>query len=107
MLEEQLAFQTYDNKFTHIVHFDNNQPYLAKEMCEFYHQKKLKKNSDNVEKSTKSEFKRGHRKQMFTEEQKKEIAYLYANNNMSKSELGRKFKCSEKTIRNILKDKAV
>ncbi len=65
--------------------------------------KEIFERSENVVKTTKSEFKRGHRKQLFIEEKKQEIAYLYTHNNISKSELARIYKCSEKTIRNILK----
>nr|CRY97629.1 hypothetical protein [uncultured prokaryote] len=65
--------------------------------------KEFFEHSENVVKTTKSEFKRGHRKQLFTEEQKQKIAYLYTHNNISKSELARIYKCSEKTIRNVLK----
>ena len=61
------------------------------------------KGSENAVKSTKSEFVQGHRKPMFSDETKKEIAYKYTYFNTSKSELARQYKCSEKTIRNIIK----
>lgn len=44
-----------------------------------------------------------HRPPLFTEEQKQEIAYKYTHYNASKSSLAKEYRCSEKTIRNILK----
>ena len=76
--------------------FRSAYPYL-KELLE------PQENSANVVKSTKNEFIRGHRKQMFSEKTKEEIVYKYTHFNTSKSELAREYKCSEKTIRNIVK----
>ena len=63
--------------------------------------------SENVENSTKSDitnnFHQGHRKQMFTEEQKQNIICEYTHYNTPKTQLAKKYHCSEKTIRNILK----
>ena len=58
----------------------------------------------NAETKTKAEFQQGHRKQLFTEKQKQEIAYKYTHYNTSKSQLARQYKCSEKTIRRVLKE---
>ena len=107
VLEEQLAFQRNDGTLTLMVHSETGEPYLAKEMCEEYHQLKLKELSENVIKETKSEtnnFRRGHRKSKFTQKQKRKIYTEYAFENKSKCELAREYKCSEKTIRNIVKE---
>ena len=106
VLEEQLAFQKHDGTLALMIHYDTGEPYFAKEMCEEYYQNKLKEYSENATKSTKSEvnnFKRGHRKSMFTQEQKRKIYAEHTFDKKSKSELARKYKCSEKTIRNIIK----
>lgn len=58
--------------------------------------------SENVGKCTKSEFKRGHRKSLFTAEQRLEIIYKFTHNKISKTALAREYHCSEKTIRNII-----
>ena len=69
--------------------------------------KRIFESSENVEKSTKSDtpnnFQQGHRKPMFTEEQKQQIIYEYTHYNTPKTQLAQKYHCSEKTIRNILK----
>ena len=107
VLEEQLAFQKHDGTLTLMYHHDTGEPYFAKEMCEEYHQNRLKEFSENVEKFTKSEtnnFYRGHRKSMFTQEQKRKIYAEYTFDKKSKCELARNYKCSEKTIRNIIKE---
>jgi DNA-binding NarL/FixJ family response regulator len=57
---------------------------------------------DKEEVIIKSEFKQGHRKKMFNEEQVEEIKQLYADG-ISKSQIAKMYKCSEKTIRNYLK----
>ena len=49
------------------------------------------------------EFQRGKRKELFSKEQKKEIAYKYTHYNTSKRKLAKEYKCSEATIRRILK----
>lgn len=106
VLEEQLAFQKHDGTLTLMYHHDTREPYFAKEMCEEYHQNKLKEQSDNAIKQTKSEtnnFHRGHRKSMFTDAQKRKIYAEHTIDKISKCELARKYKCSEKTIRNIIK----
>ena len=66
--------------------------------------KELFETSENAVKPTKSEFVQGHRKPMFSDEVKKEIIYKHTYFNTSKSELARQYKCSEKTIRNIIKN---
>lgn len=108
ILEEQLAFQEYDGTLTLIVHYGTDKPYLAKELCEVYHQRKLKElSSENVTNKTKSEtsnFRRGHRKSMFTQEQKRKIYAEYTFDKKSKCKLAREYRCSEKTIRNIIKE---
>ena len=100
MLPEQFALQNSEGIFIPIIVHDTNIPYTLSLACEVYHRRKL---SENVVKSTKSEFVQGHRKPMFSDETKKEIAYKYTYFNTSKSELARQYKCSEKTIRNIIK----
>ena len=107
VLEEQLAFQKHDGTLTLMIHADTDKPYLAKELCEVYHQRKLKESSENVTKQTKSEtnnFQRGHRKSMFSQEQKRKIYAEHTIDKISKCELARKYHCSEKTIRNIIKE---
>lgn len=107
VLEEQLAFQKHDGTLTLMYHADTDKPYLAREMCEVYHQRKLKESSDNVAKITKSEsnnFYRGHRKSKFTQEQKRKIYAEYTFNKKSKCALAREYGCSEKAIRNIIKE---
>ena len=110
VLEEQLAFQKHDGTLTLMVHHGTNRPYLAKELCEVYHQRKMKELSevsDNIADSTKSEsnnFKRGHRKSMFNSTQKRKIYAEHTFDKKSKCALARKYKCSEKTIRNIIKE---
>ena len=107
VLEEQLAFQKHDGTLALMYHSETDKPYLAKEMCEEYHQNKLKESSDNVEKFTKSEnnnFHRGHRKSKFTQEQKSKIYTEFVYASKSKCELARIYGCSEKTIRNIIKE---
>lgn len=59
--------------------------------------------SDNVEIKTKSEFIQGHRKKIFTNQQLEEIKQMYKDG-ISKNQIAKKFKCSEKTIRNYLKE---
>lgn len=61
------------------------------------------KNSDNVEKKTKSEFVQGHRKKIFNEEQIKKIKHLKNNEKWSNCKIAIYFGVSEKTIRNYLK----
>lgn len=63
----------------------------------------LEDNSDNVEITTKSEFIQGYRKKIFTTQQIEEIKQMYKNG-ISKNQIAKKFKCSEKTIRNYLKE---
>lgn len=63
----------------------------------------LEYSSDNVEITTKSEFIQGHRKKIFNDEQTKKIKQLYQNG-MSKNKIAKMFNCSEKTIRNYLKE---
>ncbi len=107
VLEEQLAFQKHDGTLALMYHSETDKPYLAKEMCEEYHQNKLKELSNNVPKETKSEtnnFQRGHRKRMFTQEQKRKIYAEYTFDKKTKCALARKYGCSEKTIRNIIKE---
>ena len=107
LLEEQLAFQKHDGTLVLIVHAETDKPYLAREMCEAYYQNKLKEQSENVIKSTKSEtnnFRRGHRKSMFTQEQKRKIYAEYTFDKKSKCRLAEEYRCSEKTIRNIIKE---
>lgn len=50
----------------------------------------------------KSEFKQGHRKRMFNDEDVEEIKKLYATG-ISKNQIAKIKGCSEKTIRNYLK----
>ena len=107
VLDEQLALKLHDGTLGLMVHHGTNQPYLVKEVCEVYHQNKLKELSENVTKPTKSEannFRRGHRKSMFTQEQKRKIYAEYTFDKKSKCALAREYKCSEKTIRNIIKE---
>ena len=107
ILKEQLALKLHDGTLGLMVHHGTNQPYLVKEICEAYHQRKLKESSDNVEKITKSEcnnFRRGHRKSMFTQEQKRKIYTEHTFDKKSKCRLAREYRCSEKTIRNIIKE---
>ena len=58
--------------------------------------------SDKKEIKIKSEFKQGHRKRMFNKEQVEQIKQLYADG-MSKNQIAKMYRCSEKTIRNYLK----
>lgn len=76
-------------------------------MCEIYHQRKLKENSENVIKSTKSEnnnFQRGHRKSKFNQKQKRKIYTEHIFDKKTKCALAREYRCDEKTIRNIIKE---
>lgn len=107
ILKEQFALKLHDGTLGLMVHHGTNQPYLVKEVCEVYHQNKLKEQSENVTKPTKSEannFQRGHRKSMFTQEQKEEIYRRHIKDKESKSALARKYRCNEKTIRNVIKE---
>ena len=110
VLNEQLAFQTYDGTLMLMVHAETNKPYLARELCEVYHQNKMKespKQSDNIVNPTKSannNFKRGHRKKMFTDAQRRKIYAEHTIDGMSKCALARKYHCHERTIRNIIKE---
>lgn len=63
----------------------------------------LECSSDNVEIATKSEFSQGHRKKIFNNQQIEEIKQMYQNG-ISKNQIAKKFNCSEKTIRNYLKE---
>lgn len=58
--------------------------------------------SDNIEIKTKSEFKQGHRKKIFDQNQINEIKEMYFGG-ISKNKIAKHFGCSEKTIRNYLK----
>lgn len=62
-------------------------------------------NSDKAKNQIKSEPKEmnGRRKKMFNNEQVKQIENMFKNG-ISKSQIARHFKCSEKTIRNYLKN---
>ena len=107
LLEEQIALPLHDKTLCLMVHHGTNQPYLVKEVCEVYHQRKLKESSENVTKPTKSEtnnFHRGHRKKKFTDSQRRKIYAEHTIDKISKCELARKYRCSEKTIRNIIKE---
>ena len=107
VLKEQLAFQKHDGTLTLMVHADTDEPYLARELCEVYHERKFKEYSDNATKPIKSEtnnFQRGHRKSMFTQEQKEEIYRRHIIDKRSKNSLAEEYRCSEKTIRNIIKE---
>lgn len=107
VLDEQLALKLHDETLCLMVHYGTNQPYLVKEVCEIYHQNKLKEFSENVTKQTKSEtnnFQRGHRKSMFSQEQKRKIYAEFVYESKSKCALAREYRCSEKTIRNIIKE---
>ncbi|MDU6274084.1 MAG: helix-turn-helix domain-containing protein [Peptostreptococcaceae bacterium] len=57
---------------------------------------------DKEEVIIKSEFKQGHRKRMFNDEDVEEIKKLYATG-ISKNQIAKIKGCSEKTIRNYLK----
>jgi len=61
--------------------------------------------SENVLKPSKSEnnFIQGHRKKMFSTEQIKEIQEM-KKQGLSNCQIAKNFQCSEKTIRNYLKD---
>lgn len=107
VLDEQLAFQKHDGTLALMYHHDTGKPYFAKEMCEEYYQNKLKEQSENVIKPTKYEtnnFRRGHRKSMFSREQKRKIYTECTFDKKSKCALAREYRCSEKTIRNIIKE---
>lgn len=67
-------------------------------------QKQNLKNSENLYQESKKPFVNGHRKSLFTEKQKQEIVNSYVHDNISKMELARRYKCSEKTIRNVIKN---
>lgn len=69
----------------------------------FYQILKIIANASNASKSTNNAFHQGHRKQIFTENEKNEIRYKYTHFNISKRQLARSYKCSEATIRRILK----
>lgn len=56
----------------------------------------------NKPKSSMNVQKIGHRKQMFSESQKKEIYEKYAYENVPIRTLAREYKCSPKTIRNVI-----
>ncbi len=62
-----------------------------------------KKISDKQVNKIKSEFKQGHRKRMFTDEDVEKIKELYATG-VSKNKMAKRYGCSEKTIRNYLKN---
>ena len=58
--------------------------------------------ADNGYNKTKSEFKQGHRKKMFTQKQVKQIKQM-KNKGISNKKIAKYFQCSEKSIRNYLK----
>lgn len=58
--------------------------------------------TDKKEKTIKSEFKQGHRKKMFNDAEIENIKKLY-DKGMSKNKIAKLKGCSEKTIRNYLK----
>lgn len=58
--------------------------------------------TDKKEKTTKSEFKQGHRKRMFSDGDVEEIKKLHSKG-ISKNKIAKMYGCSEKTIRNYLK----
>lgn len=64
------------------------------------------KKSENVGFKPNSEIAQGHRQPLFDLDTELEIVDLYAHFNASKSEIARRYKCSEKTIRNIIKKHA-
>lgn len=59
--------------------------------------------SDLVKNPTKSEFKQGHRHKMFNEKQIQEIKKLKSQG-VSNVKIASMYNCSEKTIRNYLKN---
>lgn len=58
--------------------------------------------TEKKEIKTKSEFKQGHRKRMFNDEDVEKIKELHSTG-LSKNKIAKMYKCSEKTIRNYLK----
>lgn len=68
----------------------------------FEEREKKGEKAENKPKSSSEAVKTGHRKQMFSEEQKKEIYKKYAYSNAPIKALAREYKCSPKTIRNVI-----
>lgn len=60
------------------------------------------KEADKELNNTKSEFKQGHRKKMFSDAEVEKIKDLHTKG-MSKNKIAKMYGCSEKTIRNYLK----
>ena len=105
MFKEQLVFELADGTFTPIVHSQNKEPYYAFELAELYHKRKLEeKKVENITKNEKFQICQGHRKQMFTVEQKSLIFYKNKILNISKRQLAKEYHCSDATIRRIIKE---
>ncbi len=87
------------------VHVGTDKPYYIYELAEIYHQEKLDNAKEYATNTKNKPFValEGHRKQMFSETQKQDIRNIFHDENISKRELARQFKCSEATIRRILK----
>ena len=58
--------------------------------------------SEKPKKKAKTEFKQGHRKKMFTQEQAEKMVKL-KEQGLSNVKIGEAFHCSERTVRNYLK----
>lgn len=111
MLKEQLHFKTYSG-IQPIVHNQMNTPYYAYELCEIYHEEKCNKCiynntelSENKVKSANKEFipMNGRRKKIFNQNDIIKIKEM-SKNGISNRKIAKEFHCSEKTIRNYLKD---
>ena len=103
MLKEQLVFKQVNGVFVSVVHHQSEEPYYAFELAEFYHKQKLEEEK-NVTKDSVFRVCQGHRKQMFTSEQKEEILYKNKILNVSKRQLAKEYHCSDTTIRRIIKE---
>lgn len=111
MLKEQIAFETHEFGIIHIVHADTNKPYYAHELCESYHSNKCNQCIHNKElalfsaNSEKKEFipMNGRRKKFFNQSDVLKIKEM-SKNGISNRKIAKKFNCSEKTIRNYLKE---
>lgn len=111
-VEQMLEFQLHDNFGNKIIHSDNKKPYYVKDLlflnfnCNncVYRNCKEEKLVENQTKSSNKEFKKmqGRKKKKFNDKQVEEIIQM-SKNGISNRKIAKEFHCSEKTIRNYLK----
>lgn len=97
LLDEPVYFQRTDKKFVYMqISLDSNETFTLRHLLENAEKGK------NKTKSAPLQIVSGHRKSMFTDTQKSEIKNRYSQGDISKRQLAKLYRCSEKTIRNII-----